>query len=191
MNILITGIAGFIGSHLAERLIAEGHKVCGIDCFTPTYTRTLKCLNADALRAQGVNIWSLDLAVDDLHAAVRDVDVVYHLAAQPGLSATTAIDDYIRNNIIATQRLLEAVSAVDTVYAFINISTSSVYGMNATGDEASEPKPISSYGVTKLAAEQFVLARTRSTQFPTCSLRLFSVYGPRERPDKLFFRVIA
>ncbi|MDP9348926.1 MAG: NAD-dependent epimerase/dehydratase family protein [Gemmatimonadota bacterium] len=190
MNILVTGAAGFIGSHLAERLAALGHSVVGLDCLTPYYSRSLKELNVAAIRQAGVTFLPRDLAAGDLSAAVRDVEVVYHLAAQPGLSAGSGFELYLRNNVVATQRLLEAVQEAPSLRGFIYGSTSSVYGADATGAEDAEPRPTSHYGVTKLAAEQLVLARARDRGFPACSVRLFSVYGPRERPEKLYPRLI-
>ena len=190
MNILVTGAAGFIGSHLAERLAARGHAVRGLDCFTDYYARSLKELNAGQLRRQGIDLLALDLAEDDLREAVQDVDFVIHSAAQPGISATTPFETYVRNNLTATYRLLAAVEQVPSFQGFVNLSTSSVYGAYATGPETAEPKPTSYYGVTKLAAEQLVLAYQRERGLPACSLRLFSVYGPRERPEKLYFRLI-
>ena len=186
MNILVTGAAGFIGSHLSERLADLGHTVLGLDSFTDYYSRQLKELNARELRAKGVPLLPLDLAEDDLRAAVRDIEVVYHAAAQPGISATTSYDTYVRNNLTATYRLLEAVRELLSLQGFVNVSTSSVYGSDATGNEESEPKPTSYYGVTKLAAEQLVLSYARDRGLPACSLRLFSVFGPRERPEKLY-----
>ncbi|MCP4535621.1 MAG: NAD-dependent epimerase/dehydratase family protein [Chloroflexi bacterium] len=190
MNILVTGAAGYIGSHLAERLVALGHVVRGLDCLTDYYDRSLKELNRDALKSHGVTFLPLDLAVDDLSEAIQDVEFVYHAAAQPGISATATFETYARNNITATHQLLKALETVPSLQGFINISTSSVYGSIATGSEDAEPKPTSYYGVTKLAAEQLALAHTRDKGFPACSLRLFSVYGPRERPDKLYPQLI-
>lgn len=190
MNILVTGAAGFIGSHLAERLVALGHTVRGVDALTDYYARELKELNLRDIQQQGVTVMPLDLAKDDLSEAMRDVQIVYHLAAQPGLSATTTFETYLRNNISATQRLLEAARASSSFQGFLNISTSSVYGYDATGDETTEPRPTSFYGVTKLAGEQLVLAYARDHGMPNCSLRLFSVYGPRERPEKLYHGLI-
>jgi UDP-glucuronate 4-epimerase len=190
MQILVTGAAGFIGSHLAERLTGLGHTVHGLDCFTDFYARDLKELNAAAIAEAGVMLHPLDLSTDDLAAVVSNVDVVYHLAAQPGLSARSDFETYARHNIFATHRLIEACRKAGGVQAFINISTSSVYGADATGDESSEPCPASYYGVTKLAAEQLVMAHARNSDLCACSLRLFSVYGPRERPDKLYPKLI-
>jgi UDP-glucuronate 4-epimerase len=190
MDILVTGAAGFIGSHLAERLIASGHSVRGLDCFTDYYARALKELNVSELLEKEIGFLPLDLADDDLSSAVRDIEMVYHVAAQPGISATTSFETYVRNNLTATYRLLEAVQQSPALRGFVNISTSSVYGAYATGDETSEPKPTSYYGVTKLAAEQLVLAYQRTRGLPASSMRLFSVYGPRERPEKLYFKLI-
>ncbi len=190
MEILVTGAAGFIGSHLAERLAAEGHSVRGLDCMTDYYARALKELNAAALAEKGVAVLPLDLAADELDAGVQDVEVVYHLAAQPGLSATTSFETYARNNITATYRLLEAVRTLPSLRGFAYISTSSVYGADATGPETAEPRPTSHYGVTKLAAEQLALSYARGQGLPSCALRIFSVYGPRERPEKLYSKLI-
>ncbi len=189
MRILVTGAAGSIGSHLAERLCALGHDVVGLDCFTDYYSRALKELNADDVKAAGASFLELDLAEDDL-AAVEGVDAVYHLAGQPGISATTPFETYVRNNINATHRLIEAARIQPALKCFINISTSSVYGAHATDDEETPPKPTSYYGVTKLAAEQLVLSYSRDKGMPVCSLRLFSVYGERERPEKLYPKLI-
>ncbi len=190
MKILVTGAAGFVGSHLAERLSGLGHTVVGLDAFNDYYARALKDLNASDVRAAGVEMLPFDLACDDLTPAVEGVEVVYHLAAQPGISATTPYSQYVRNNLDATYRLLEAVRKQPSLQCFVNIATSSVYGKNATDSEETPPKPTSYYGVTKLAAEQLALAYCRDQGMPACSLRLFSVYGERERPEKLYPKLI-
>ncbi|HUT24205.1 MAG TPA: NAD-dependent epimerase/dehydratase family protein [Sumerlaeia bacterium] len=190
MKILVTGAAGFVGSHLAERLSERAHDVVGLDCFSDYYPRVLKELNAREVSEKGAPVLELDLAADDLGPALDGVEVVYHLAAQPGISATTPFRDYIRNNIDATFRLLEAAKNLPTLRCFINVSTSSVYGAHATDSEETAPKPTSYYGVTKLAAEQLVLSYSREQGFPATSLRLFSVYGERERPEKLYPKLI-
>ncbi len=190
MRILVTGAAGFVGSHLAERLAAAGHSVVGVDNLNDYYPRELKELNAADLAAAGVELQRFDLAEDDLASVTADAEIVYHLAAQPGISAATPFDTYVRNNLIATHRLLEAVKAAQGLKLFVNISTSSVYGAHATDPEDAAPKPTSYYGVTKLAAEQLVLAYHRDRGLPACSLRLFSVYGERERPEKLYPQII-
>jgi nucleoside-diphosphate-sugar epimerase len=190
MNVLVTGAAGFVGSHLAERLVALGHSVLGIDCLTNYYSRALKELNLSELDRQGVRVLPLDLAQDNLPPLVREVEYIVHCAAQPGISAITPFETYVRNNLIATHRLMKAVESAPSLRGVVNISTSSVYGALATKSETAEPRPTSYYGVTKLAAEQLALSYQREKGIPVCSLRLFSVYGPRERPEKLYFRLI-
>ena len=191
MKILVTGAAGFIGSHLAQRLKALGHDVHGIDNFDGYYSRSLKDSNAEVLRTQGIKISEVDLAGAQLDHFLQDIEIIYHLAAQPGISENVPFRSYLRNNVIATQRLAKACQASNTLQCFVNVSTSSVYGVYATSTEDAETKPTSHYGTTKLAAEQIILSMQRSNGFPACSLRIFSVYGPRERPDKLYPRVIA
>ncbi|HDQ71458.1 MAG TPA: NAD-dependent epimerase/dehydratase family protein [Chloroflexi bacterium] len=190
MKILVTGAAGFIGSHLSERLSDLGHTVVGLDCLNDNYTTALKKLNVDDLANKGVDVLPLDLSADDLSAAVEGVEIVYHAAAQPGISASVSFQTYVENNVTATYRLIEALRSSDTLRAMVNISTSSVYGFEATQDETAETKPASYYGVTKLAAEQLALAHHRDQGFPACSTRLYSVYGPRERPEKLYPKLI-
>jgi nucleoside-diphosphate-sugar epimerase len=189
MNILVTGAAGFVGSHLCERLRALGHSVRGIDSFSPYYDVAMKEENARSIQTAGASLHRLDLAADPLAEAVAGIHVVFHAAAQPGLSASS-FDTYVRNNLHATHRLLEAVDGSPSLTAFVNISTSSVYGSFATEPETAEVRPTSYYGVTKLAAEQLVMASARDRGLPACSLRLYSVYGPRERPDKLYPKLI-
>lgn len=191
MNVLVTGAAGFIGSHLAERLAAEGHRVVGLDNLSDYYDPAMKRENERQLQAAGVETVRADLAEGDLKPCLEGIEAIFHLAAQPGISATTPFETYLRNNVVATHRLLEAVLAGEgTTPFFVNVATSSVYGADASGPETTEPRPTSFYGVTKLAAEQLVLAAARERGLPACSFRLFSVYGPRERPDKLFSRLV-
>ena len=190
MKILVTGIAGFIGSHLAEQLADLGHEVVGIDCFTDYYSRELKLQNIKKIRNNDIPIYELDLAQDDLKPALQGVNFVYHLAAQPGISSTTPFEQYVKNNVIATKKLADSCKNLPSITCFVNVSTSSVYGAHAMDSEDAAPKPTSYYGVTKLCAEQLVLAYHREQGFPACSLRIFSVYGPRERPEKLFPKLI-
>lgn len=189
MKLLVTGACGYIGSSLALRLRATGHQVVGLDSFNNYYAPPIKRRTAALLHDAGIEIEELDLAAHPLEAVVGGVDAIVHLAAQPGISATTPWEDYHRNNILATHRLVAAAAKVRTP-RFINISSSSVYGLNATGAETTAPSPASWYGVTKLAAEQEVMAAHRAQLLPACSLRLFSVYGERERPEKLFPKLI-
>jgi len=189
MKILITGSCGFIGSSLALFLAARGHSVQGVDCYSSYYSPRLKHHNATRLRTAGIESFALDLAADVLDDALVDVEAIVHLAAQPGISAATSWEDYHRNNILATHHLVEAAKRAK-ISRFLNVATSSVYGLNATGSEETAPAPASWYGATKLAAEQEVMAAHRAGALSACSLRLFSVYGERERPDKLFPRLI-
>ena len=186
MKILVTGAAGFIGSHLAEALLSAGHQVIGLDNFNPYYDRDIKERNAASVRAAGGRVVEADLAVDELDEYLEGVSAVFTAAAQPGLSAATSDADYERNNVLATRRLIEAASRQDESPMLLYLSTSSVYGAVATGGEEVEPQPTSNYGRTKLAAERIVLAASSDGRLKSCSLRIFSVYGPRERPEKLF-----
>ena len=190
MRILITGAAGFIASHLAERLARDGHEVTGLDCFSDYYDPRVKRRNAEDVCASGARLLELDLATDELSQAVKGAEVVYHLAAQPGISQSTHFDAYLRNNFIATQRLLDACVEHGSLPFFVNIATSSVYGKYATESETTPARPVSHYGVTKLAAEALALSYDAAHNLPGCSLRVYSVYGPRERPEKLFPRLI-
>ena len=190
MKIVVTGAAGFIGSHLVEALLKEGHHVVGIDNFNDYYPSSIKRHNAQQIRAAEAELVDVDLATDDLKPYVKQADVVYHCAAQPGISRAVSFETYMRNNITATHQLLEALQGESSLRLFAYISTSSVYGATAVAAEDGVPMPISNYGVTKLAAEQLVMSYQRDRGFPACSLRLFSVYGTRERPDKLYPRLI-
>ena len=191
MRILVTGAAGFIASHLCEKLHGLGHEVVGLDNFNDYYSPALKRLNASDLKAKGIDVIEIDLN-DNLQTVFQNpYDYIYHLAAQPGISAETPLSDYVTNNIFATQNLLDAVAKYNpNVKSFINIATSSVYGLVANVDENVPAKPISFYGSTKLAAEQLVLGQQRLGKLKACSIRLYSVYGPRERPEKLYTKLI-
>ncbi len=192
MKVLITGAAGFIGSHAAERLQKEGYTVTGLDNFSNYYDVSLKELNAEALRKKGIEVIKMDLrkpeAFDSLSS---NFDFIIHFAAQPGISSESTFEEYFSNNVIATQNLLEFAQKSKNLKHFFNISTSSVYGLEATFPETVAPKPASWYGVSKLAAEQLALALSRGKKMKCSSLRLFSVYGPRERPEKLYTKLIA
>lgn len=191
MKILVTGAAGFIGSHTCERLKKMGHSVLGVDNYSSYYDVDLKKRNAKALRAQGIEVKKVDLRKDDLSTYVTsDCDYIFHFAARPGIAATSTFEDYLFNNFTSTQRILDVIEHLDQKPYFVNIATSSVYGLEATFPETEPPKPASWYGVTKLAAEQLVLAYIRRGMLRGTSLRLYSVYGPRERPDKLYTRLI-
>jgi len=191
MKVLVTGAAGFIGSHTAERLKKMGHEVQAIDNFSPYYDIELKKRNAKELALQGIAVQTVDLRHDDLSSVIKEgVDFIFHFAAQPGISATSSFEDYFSNNFFGTQKLLDLFETFTKKPFFVNIATSSIYGLQATMTEDEAPKPASWYGVTKLAAEQLVLAYSRRGLQQGTSLRLYSVYGPRERPDKLYTRLI-
>jgi nucleoside-diphosphate-sugar epimerase len=185
MRCLVTGAAGFIGSHLCERLLADGHAVTGIDCFTPYYPRATKERNLANLTGQPhFTFHELDLVEGGLTEIVAGTEWVFHLAAMPGLNRSwTNFDEYNRCNLTATHRLLEAVKEVRTLQRLIYASTSSVYGKYASGDESLLTKPSSPYGITKLAGEQLCLVYHEEFGVPVVVLRYFSVYGPRQRPD--------
>lgn len=190
MKIFITGIAGAIGSHLAERLCALGHEVSGIDAFTDFYDPRIKEQNAESVKAAGAVVHRGNLLTANLDELLKNVEVIVHLASQPGISSLTPFESYLKNNIIATERLLSSALQAPKLVHFVNGATSSVYGEFAQDAENVEPKPSSNYGVTKLAAEQLTLARFRVGGFPATSLRFFSVYGERERPEKFFHKLI-
>jgi len=191
MKILVTGAVGFIGSHTAERLISLGHEVIGVDNFSPYYSVKLKQLNADTLIEKGVKIINHDLRNADLKSVLPlDIDYIFHFAAQPGISTSSTFEDYFTNNIIATKNLVDYALDCKDLKLFVNIGTSSIYGLEATFPESIAPKPASHYGVTKLAAEQLVLQKSRELLFKSCSLRLYSVIGPRERPEKMYTKLI-
>lgn len=191
MNILVTGAAGFIGSHVAELLALNGHTITGADNLTDYYSKTLKLANVKALKNKHIDFIEIDLRDANAYKQLTgNFDYIFHFAAQPGLSATATFNDYLSNNIQATYELTRFAKTCNQLRLFVNISTSSVYGLNASKDETAVPEPASYYGVTKLAAEQLVLSESRNKKFNACSLRLYSVYGPRERPDKLYTKLI-
>jgi UDP-glucuronate 4-epimerase len=191
MNILVTGAAGFIGSHMSEKLAALGYNVTGIDNLSNYYSKQLKLANVASLKKNQIIFLEADLRdASQYNSLPKNFDYIFHFAAQPGLSATSSFNDYLSNNVTATYELIQFAKSCGNLQLFINISTSSVYGLDATKDETAVPLPASFYGVTKLAAEQMVLAESRNKIFNACSLRLYSVYGPRERPDKLYTKLI-
>ena len=192
MKILVTGAAGYIGSHTAERLQSLGHEVVGLDNFSNYYDPSLKKLNASVLISKGILMERIDLRyAEQLQKLPTDFNYIFHFAAQPGISSTSSFEDYLENNVIGTKNLFDFSLKNKNLALFVNIATSSIYGMNATFDETFPPTPVSHYGVTKLAAEQLILESSRLGNIRACSLRLYSVYGPRERPDKLYTKLIA
>ncbi len=192
MRALVTGCAGFIGSHLTDSLLADGHEVVGVDCFNDNYGRSEKRSNlVHALEWKEFDFIPLDLSRGDLAELVAECDVVYHLAAEPGVRSSWGqrFENYQRNNITATQLLLEA-SKTTPERRFVYASSSSIYGQAETlpTREDATPRPFSPYGVTKLAAEHLCDTYFGNFGVQTVSLRFFSVYGPRQRPDMAFNR---
>jgi nucleoside-diphosphate-sugar epimerase len=189
MRIVVTGAAGFIGSHVCDALLARGDEVVGLDCFTSFYPRTRKEQNlALARRAEKFSFVELDLRDGEIERALDGASAIIHAAAMPGLSWTN-FDEYLSCNVLALQRLIDASRRVG-VSRFVHASTSSVYGAEAVGDETLPLRPISPYGVTKLASEHLLRAYLESHAFPVVILRYFSIYGPRQRPDMAYERII-
>ncbi|MGH3476763.1 MAG: NAD-dependent epimerase/dehydratase family protein [Nocardioidaceae bacterium] len=194
MRVIVTGAAGFVGSHLCQRLVDHGDEVVGIDCFTDYYSPRRKEANLASLATHSnFTLQRLDLLSAPLVTLLEDADVVYHLAGQPGVRGSWGqdFDPYIQRNVLATQRLLEAALEA-SLWKFVYASSSSVYGNAATypSSELLRPEPVSPYGVTKLAAEHLCELYRVTSGVPTVSLRLFTVYGPRQRPDMAFFRIV-
>jgi UDP-glucose 4-epimerase len=187
---LVTGCAGFIGSHLTESLLADGYEVVGVDCFNDNYSRADKQANLTRARDHaGFRLLPADLVTLDARSVLDECDVVFHLAGEPGVRTSwgARFDRFTHHNVTATQRLLEALPAGKR---FVYASSSSVYGDAETLPTAEEvtPRPLSPYGVTKLAAEQLCRLYHANHGHDTVSLRYFSVYGPRQRPDMAFRR---
>jgi UDP-glucose 4-epimerase len=187
---LITGCAGFIGSHLAESLLGEGHDVVGIDCFSDFYEKPEKLRNlAPAREWEAFEFLPLDLTRDPLDDAVAGCDVIFHLAGEPGVRSSWGqrFETYVRNNVLATQLLLETAAAHGRPQVVL-ASSSSVYGQAESfpTPEHAVPAPRSPYGMTKLAAEHLCGVYQRTLGLDITILRYFSVYGPRQRPDMAF-----
>jgi UDP-glucuronate 4-epimerase len=192
LRVVVTGAAGFIGSHLSERLLAAGHEVVGIDSFADYYDKARKEHNLETSRSNDrFHFVAADLVDADLDPLLDGAAVVYHLAGQPGVRPSwgNQFDRYVRDNVIATQRLLEALKEVP-IKRFVFAGSSSVYGdaERFPTKETALPRPVSPYGVTKLAAEHLTLLYTRNYGIPAVSVRYFTVYGPRQRPDMAFSR---
>lgn len=194
MKALVTGAAGFIGSSLTDALLADGVEVRGVDAFTSYYDAQQKHRNLSAARDyDAFSLVEADLRTAELEPLLDDVDVVFHQAAQPGVRSSWAagFEEYVQQNVLVTQRLLETLKLVGS-RRFVYASSSSVYGQAARYPtvESDVPGPTSPYGVTKLAAEHLVSLYAQNFGVPGVSLRYFTVYGPRQRPDMAIHRLI-
>ncbi len=192
-KVIVTGVAGFIGSTLAETLLNQGQQVIGIDQFNDYYDPTLKRRNISSFENHPqFQLIEGDIQTLDWSSLLTDVEVVYHQAAQAGVRASwgDGFRAYTERNINATQIMLEAAKNVTTLKRFVYASTSSIYG-NAETFPTSEticPQPVSPYGITKLAAERLCVLYYQNFQVPFTALRYFTVYGPRQRPDMAFHK---
>ena len=192
MNCLVTGAAGFIGSHLSRRLLKEGLTVTGVDSFTDYYPRWIKEKNLSSIKDESRFLFiEEDINSLDLQQHLEGIDCVFHMAAQAGVRASwgQSFSDYIRNNIEATQKLLEKSKELP-LHRFVYASSSSVYGHcpELPMSESSPLLPYSPYGVTKLAGENLCYLYAKNYGVPTISLRFFTVYGPGQRPDMAFHK---
>jgi UDP-glucuronate 4-epimerase len=183
MKYVVTGAAGFIGSHLTEALLSRGHEVRAVDCFTDYYASALKERNA-----AGLDVTRLDLADEDLDLA--GVDGVFHLAGQPGMrSFGEVFEDYVTRNLLASRRVFETAAGAGVRVVFA--SSSSVYGdaERYPTPETARPRPLSPYGITKIGCEQLAYAYGSSFGLDAVVLRYYTFYGPRQRPDMAFARI--
>ncbi|MEW6618658.1 MAG: GDP-mannose 4,6-dehydratase [bacterium] len=193
---LVTGCAGFIGSHLAERLIKEGYYVKGIDAFLESYLRKTKEDNLkDLVKAKNFSFLEADILKVDLSTLLSEIEYIFHIAAQAGVRASWGknFEIYTQNNILATQVLLEGSKDMPQLKKFVYASSSSVYGDTdiLPMREDGRLQPVSPYGVSKLAGEHLCYLYFKNFGVPTVSLRYFTVYGPRQRPDMAFHKFIS
>jgi nucleoside-diphosphate-sugar epimerase len=198
MRCLITGVAGFIGSSLADKLLADGHEVIGVDCFVDYYPKEIKLRNLESARSSNkFKFIEKNILDDSLIKDIEGVEYIYHQAAQAGVRASwgKTFHSYSDNNIMGTQKLLEVANSEQlkrTLKKIVFASSSSVYGdaESLPTVETMRPQPVSPYGVTKLASENLMVLYSKVFKVPTASLRYFTVYGPRQRPDMAFNRFV-
>jgi nucleoside-diphosphate-sugar epimerase len=188
-RVLVTGAAGFIGSHLCDALLARGDAVLGVDSFTEYYSPARKRANLSNALATGLEFRRIDLTADRLESVLEGIDVVYHLAGEPGVRSSWGenFDVYARRNLVTTQRLLEATLRAGSA-RFVFASSSSVYGHigKRPARESDQLAPVSPYGLTKAACEELIDVYRRVHGLSAVSLRYFTAYGPRQRPEMAF-----
>ena len=194
MEVIVTGSAGFIGSNLCHELLKEGHSVVGVDNYSPNYSQNQKQENTrDLLKFPKFTFRELDLLTCEIETLIADSQVIFHQAGKPSVQNSwgARFYEYTENNINATQRLLEAMKLM-RVPKLVFASSSSVYGANAglESKESDYPQPISPYGVSKLAAENLVRLYGSEFGIETVALRYFTVFGPGQRPDMAFHKII-
>jgi UDP-glucose 4-epimerase len=192
---IVTGAAGFIGSHLSEKLLGNGFKVIGIDCFSDYYSKEIKKNNMISFQNnKNFKLIENDLMKIDLISIIKESEFLFHEAAQPGVRASWGeqFDTYVKDNILVTQKILESAKEVKTLEKIVMASSSSIYGEQEgiMIENETIPSPISPYGVTKLASENLGLTYASNYDLPITSLRYFTVYGPRQRPDMAFTKFI-
>src|SRR3989344_724050 len=194
-TVAVTGVAGFIGSHIAEKLLQNNFKVIGIDSFTPYYPKKIKKNNLkQCLKNKNFSFINKDLIETNLLPLFQKSQHLFHLAAQPGVRSSwgTQFETYVKENILVTQQILEYARIAKSFKTIVMASSSSVYGEQEgkMNEENTFTKPISPYGVTKLAAENICRIYAENYNLPITSLRYFTVYGPRQRPEMAFMQFI-
>lgn len=194
-NVIVTGAAGFIGSNIAEKLLENRFRVIGIDSFTDYYPKKIKENNLkNCLKNENFSFVNADLFDLDLISIFKKSQYIFHMSAQPGVRSSwgSQFETYVKENVLVTQRILEAAKNVDSIEKIIVASSSSVYGEHEgkLNEENTITKPVSPYGVTKLAAENLCRIYAENFNLPVTMLRYFTVYGPRQRPDMAFMRFI-
>jgi UDP-glucose 4-epimerase len=193
IKVTVTGACGFIGSHLTRKLIEQGYFVVGLDCLDDNlYSRSVKETRLEALKQlKNFDYLNLNIAKDELDSSFKDSKFVFNLAALPGqVLSWKLFDRYVESNILGTKKVIDSCIR-NNVTKIIHASTSSVYGKFAVGNELQDTKPISPYGITKLAAENLLFALTNDNELDFSILRYFSVYGPGQRPDMAIQRFLS
>jgi nucleoside-diphosphate-sugar epimerase len=193
IKVTVTGACGFIGSHLTRKLIEQGYFVVGLDCLDDNlYSRSVKESRLKLLKQlKNFEYLNLNIAKDELDSSIKDSKFVFNLAAIPGqVLSWTLFDKYAESNILGTKKVIDCCIR-NNVVKIIHASTSSVYGKFAVGNELQDTKPISPYGITKLASENLLFALTNDTDLDFTILRYFSVYGPGQRPDMAIHKFLA